>query len=438
MRDDVIISHRGARYEIGRGPGCYAIWPAGAGHLQPIEWWPETEEGWQNAWARFTDIEARRSITEVSPESAAVAAGPGEPAAAADRAQVADPAGEGAIPAWAAAGLADTAAGAPVTESPARGPRDLLTRLGIRGAVAAGLLTLGVALGIAGLFPGYFGGSSLASSASEYVPHLIYLAAWAAAAVLIVLGGARQRVGALLAAGTGIVTLGLFIADVGTAASSGANLIGIGMIIGLLGWAACTAGGIVGLVRGGAGVPARPRGTDVIVHVALGLAAAIGTVIAFVPSWDRYTLHTPAGSQSITEGYAFANPGWVIAGDVLVMVTLVAVVLVATLWRPVRFGAALLAGAIVPVVGQAISAIIQIRGPVSPLQFGVTPGQAARIGLHISSGLTPAFWIYCAFALGLLLTWSLMLATPSPAPPAPRPAYTPAGPGPLDAPTPTT
>ena len=389
MRDDVIISHRGARYEIGRGPGCYAIWPARAAHLRPIEWWPETEAGWQDAWARFTDVESRRSITEVLPESG----GPDTGFAA----------GTG-VPAFR--------------------------------VVGAGLIALGIAAGIAGLFPGYFASSSLASSATEWVPHLIYLATWAAAAVLIILGGARQRIGAFLAAGISIVTLGLFIADLGTAASGGASQIGIGLIISLLGWAACAAGAIVALVHAGAGRPVRPRGPDTVVHLVLGLAAAIGTAIAFIPSWDRYTLSTPAGSQSTTAGYAFNNPGLAIAGDVLVIVALVAIVLIATLWRPVRVGAALLAGAAVPVVAQAISALIQIREPVSPLQFGITPAEASRIGLQIASGLTPAFWIYCVFALGLLLTGSLMLATPSPAPLAPRPSYERQGSGPMDMTTP--
>ena len=463
MHDDVIISHRGARYEIGRGPGCYAIWPAGAAHLQPIEWWPETEAGWQEAWARFTDIEPRRSITEVPTASAPAGPAPAGPAPAGPAPAASAPAasapagpatpggtgpgaaagaGDGTIPAWATAGLAAQALPPPGGRA---GPAARLARGGRRAAVAAGLLTLGVVLGIAGLFPGYFGSSSLASESSELVPHLIYLAAWTAAAVLIVMGGVRRRTGALLAAGTSIVTLGLFVADAGTAASGGASLIGTGLILSLIGWAACMAGAIVALVRGGAGLPASPRGTDVVVHLAVGLVAAIGAAIAFVPSWDRFTLRTPAGaSLSITEGYAFANPGLVIAGDVLVMAALVAVVLVAALWRPVRLGAALLVGASVPMVAQAISALIQIRGPVSPLLFGITPSQAARIGVQITSGLTPAFWIYCAFVLGLLLTWSLMLATPSPAPPAPRPrpAYSPAGSapygpaGPLDATTP--
>ncbi len=67
VHDNVIVSHRGARFEIGRGAGFYAIWPAGAAEGRPIEWWPETPDGWQAAWARFTDVEPRRAIHRVTP-----------------------------------------------------------------------------------------------------------------------------------------------------------------------------------------------------------------------------------------------------------------------------------------------------------------------------------------------------------------------------------
>ncbi len=71
---------------------------------------------------------------------------------------------------------------------------------------------------------------------------------------------------------------------------------------------------------------------------------------------------------------------------------------------------------------QAISALIQVAGTASPLQFGITPAQAARAGLTISSGLTPAFWVYCAFVVALMLSCMLMFASPAPPPPAPTPA----------------
>ena len=101
------------------------------------------------------------------------------------------------------------------------------SRTTVRAVVAAILLGVGVALGIAGLFPSYLGGASLAGEPAELVPHAIYLATWALSAVLILAGGTRMRVGALLGLGTSAVTLGLFIADAGTA------------VAGLTGIAAC-------------------------------------------------------------------------------------------------------------------------------------------------------------------------------------------------------
>jgi len=373
VHEEVIISHRGARYEIGRGTGFYGIWPAGGTQAQPLEWWPENPEGWQAAWSRFTEIEARRSIVPVSQQAA------------------------------------------PADQQPGL----VASRRG-RGVVAAALLAIGVAVGIAGLFPGYFGSVGLIRQSAEVVPHAIYLAAWAAAAVLILLGGARQRTGALLAAGTSIVTSGLFLADAGTAITGGAHLFGTGLMLSLIGWLGCAAGSALALWLSPTGAPGRPRGLETTLTLTLAAVAALGTAIAFAPSWDSYVLRTAAGAtQSLTAGNAFANPALVIAGDVAVMVALVAVVIAAAAWRPARYGAVLLAGAIVPMAAQAISALIQAGQAASPLQFGITPGQAARAGLTISSGLTPAFWIYGVFVVALMLTCALMLSTPAPPPPPP-------------------
>lgn len=394
MQDNVIVSHRGARYEIGRGPGFYGIWPAGAARFQPIEWWPETAEGWLAAWSRFTEIESRRTIRPVGQSS-----GPGQPSSP------------------------DLPAG-----------RGVSRRADRRAIAASALLAIGVAVGIAGLFPGYFGGTSLAQQAANVVPHAIYLAVWAASAVLIVLGGTRQRAGALLATGTSIVTLGLFVADAGTAMSGGAP-VAAGLVLSLIGWAACAAGSVLAMRRGGTGSPGKPATLETLLMLGLAAAAGLGTAIAFAPAWDRFTLRTAAGtSQTLTAGNAFANPGLVIAGDVAVMVALVAVVIAAGAWRPLRHGAVLLAGAIVPMAAQAISALIQISQPASPVQFGIPPAEAARVGLTISSGLTLAFWIYCGFVAALILTCALMFSTP-PAPPPP-PALAPTHPDPLDATSP--
>jgi hypothetical protein len=65
-------------------------------------------------------------------------------------------------------------------------------------------------------------------------------------------------------------------------------------------------------------------------------------------------------------------------------------------------------------VAQAISALIQAGQSVSPAQFGISPGRAAQAGLTITSGLTPAFWIYLVLviALGGVCAWMLVPARP--------------------------
>lgn len=383
MRDNVTISHRGARYEIGRGQGFYGIWPAGAPQSQPIEWWPETPEGWHGAWSRFAGIEAAGKIVAVGQRT------------------------------------------------------DPVAGKSTRAVIAATLLAIGVACGIAGLFPDYLAGASLAREPAELVPHAIYFAAWGASALLIVLGGARLWVGALLGIGTSIVTFGMFFADAGTAVAGGAHMMGAGLVLGLVGWLACAAGSAVAFRLRPVGAPGRPHGREMGLTLALAALAALATAIAFAPSWDSYTLRTSAGLvQTLTEGNAFANPALVIAGDVAVMVALVAVVIAASLWRPARQGGALLAGAVIPMAAQAVSALVLLGEATSPLQFNISQAQAAQVGLTISSGVTPVFWIYCIFLVALVLTCVRMLVAPSlaPLPAAPAAAPAPAASILLDAP----
>jgi hypothetical protein len=368
LRENVTISYRGKVYEIGRAERFYGIWAVSSPQPEPVEWWPDTPEGWSGAWARFTSLEAPGSI-------------------------------------------------APVGQSPP--PAAGMTR-GVIASVA--LLAAGVAVGIAGLFPAYLSGASLASAADDLVPHLIYLAAWAAAAVLILFGGARARVGAMLGVGVSVVTFGLFFADAGQAIAGGTGVAGTGLWLGLVSWLLCAAGATVAFRVRPAGQPGRPRG-DELGPVVMLMLAGLGAAIAFAPSWDSYTLHTAAGaSQSLTEGNAFANPWPVIVGNVAVMVLLAGVVATAAWWRPIRFGAALLAGAIIPMAAQAISAFIQVSEPTSPSLFGISPSEATAAGLTIASGLTAAFWIYCAFVVAMIASCAWMVMTPhSAATQPPRP-----------------
>ncbi len=288
-------------------------------------------------------------------------------------------------------------------------------RPGAPAVIAAALLGIGVVCGIVGLFPHYLAGASLAKQPAELVPHVIYFAVWGASALLILLGGARLRVGAMLGLGASIVTFGLFFADAGEAIAGGADVMGAGLALGLAGWLACAAGSAVAFRLRPAGAPARPHGHEQGLVLALALAA-LGAAVAFAPSWDSYLLRTSAGTtQSLTAGNAFANPAPVIAGDVAVMVALIAVVVLAALWRPVREGVALLAGAIIPMAAQGISALVQAGEATSPIQFGISPAQAAQAGLTIRPGLTPEFWIYCAFVVALaVLTCARLLSQPRP------------------------
>jgi hypothetical protein len=159
---------------------------------------------------------------------------------------------------------------------------------------------------------------------------------------------------------------------------------------------------------------------------------------AFAPAWDSFTLRTAAGqSQSLTLGDAFSGstPGLVITGDVLVMLAVAVTVVVAAFWRPVRHGGVLLAGVAIPMAAQAISALVQASQPASPAQFGISNAQATQLGLTISAGVTPAFWIYCVFLVVLLVSCAWMLFTPQQAFAAgPVPAAGAVGYGPAEAP----
>ena len=65
MPEKAIISHRGEKYEIGRGKRFYGIWVVGAPYEAPVDRWPETREGWEQAWSRFATVEVPGTIAPV-------------------------------------------------------------------------------------------------------------------------------------------------------------------------------------------------------------------------------------------------------------------------------------------------------------------------------------------------------------------------------------
>ena len=388
MPDKAVISHRGEKYEIGRGKRFYGIWVVGAPYDAPVDRWPENRDGWQQAWARFASIEEPGTIKAVTRERKLPL-------------RLGRPKGDG------------DPGEAPVTTTRSRRGSTLL--------LGEGLLVLGVVLGLAGLFPSYEGGQSLLSQWDQVVPHLCYVIGWAVAAAMVALSVARPsgaaRAGSLLGLGLGAVTFGLFLADVGELTQAGVTL-GTGLVVSLISWFACTAGSALAFAAspgspGQASRPTRPtRG-----HAGpLGLLvlAGIGTAAAFAPSWDSYVLSfaNEGTSQTITAGNAFDNPGLVIAGNVLVMVAIVVVATLAALWRPPRQGALLLAGAIVPLAAEAVSALIQAGQQTSPTMFGISSAQASATGLSISSGLTGIFWVYFVFVISLLVSCAWLFTEP--------------------------
>jgi len=449
--DNVSIAYRGANFAIGQGPQFYGIWHAAAPQNPPLEWWPLTPEGWTGAWSRFASIEVPGTIAPAGAIPATAETGATSASATPAGAETTTtPAGVTSAtaettPATGTPAPSDAAVSPAAVESTPSDPQpadDVIdpqygqvverpaSPAGMlrNSRIAAGLLAVGVLLGVIGLFPAYYAGVSLAAESVELVPHLIYLAAWAGSGVLILSGGVRRQAGALAGVGLSAVTLGLFFADLGTSIADGANVLGAGLILSIIGWFACTAGAVLAFVASGLTFRGRPAGSrrtrlasHEIVPTVVIVLAAIGAAVAFAPSWDSYLLQTGFGtSQTITLGNAFANPAAVIVGEVAVMVLLVASLVAAALWRPIRLGAALAVGAIIPMVAQAISAIVQVSQPTPPAQFGYSQAQASELGLKITNGLTPMFWVFCAFlgTLILLCIW-MLLTVDSPAARAP-------------------
>jgi hypothetical protein len=396
--EKAVISHRGEKYEIGRGKRFYGIWVVGAPYDAPVDRWPENRDGWLQAWARFASMEEPGTIKPVTRERKR------------PRRRLGRGTGSDINPGGSATSAGEASAGR--------------SRRGSGLLLGEGLLVLGVVLGLAGLFPAYEGGQSLLSQWDQVVPHLLYVIGWAVTAALVALSVARPskaaRLGALFGLGLSAVTFGLFLADWGQLSASGVTF-GSGLLVSTLGWLACTAGsGLVLGANGGTTQPGEPPSRPVrpgryhAGPVALLVLAGIGTAVAFFPSWDSYVLVAKATgtAQTVTAGNAFDNPGLTIAGNVCVMAAIIAVAAVAALWRPARHGALLLAGALVPLAAEIVSAIIQVSQPASPALFGITASEASSLGLTISAGLTGIFWVYFVFVISLLVSCAWLFTEP--------------------------
>lgn len=340
----VTWSQVGERYALGRTEHGYGVFRRASGGPALVAAFAPGRAGWHAAWRRFNELEGTG------------AAGPGRAAP-----------GVGA---------------------------ERVARL-----LAGSLLLLAVALGIAGLFPVYLGGASLASQGYQLLDHLLLLAGWAVAGALVLAGRRLALAGAALGAGVSALLFGLDLADLGTALSGtgGGTGGGTGLVLTLLGWPLAAAGS--GLLLARRGPEREPAGTDPLPPWigGLGLLLAAGAAVSFAPAWDRLDLLVAGGgSRALTPGDAFSGPALEVAGNLLFMVAAVVLVPTGLWWRRRRAGVALLAGGLVALAAQLLAAAVQAATPGSL-------GLPTRPGVTVTTSLTGWFAAYCAFVGALLL-----------------------------------
>jgi hypothetical protein len=342
--EEMTITQQGLRYALGRDSDGYAVLDTAAGGTTVVARFPLTAQGWFSARREFERLEQPPSATS------------------------------------------------PITMQSSVVPGSMNVR--------AAVILAGVTIGTTGLFPSYFSGVSLASHVDQLLPHLVYLLGWAVAGILL-LTPRLARVGAVGAVGLSVMSFSFFVTDVGTAVSSSAQSGGPGLYLSLVGWALCAGGSFAALVS----THDATSRNSLHLHERLlipGLIVVVGAAITFALPWDSYHLLAAATgqSESFTAGYAFSNPGAILIGELITMAAMVVLLGLALAWRPIVTGTALFVGAMVPLVAQLFSALLQPAPSLA--QFGVSAAVASQDQVHLSAGYTPWFYLYCA-AIGLLV-----------------------------------
>jgi MFS family permease len=340
------VAYRGP-YSLVRGSDFYGVWQPGSPQDQLIERFPLTTHGWFDARRR---VEALDRLAD-GPDS-----------------------------------------------SPIMSPRANRTAL-----LSAAVVLGGVVLGVAGLFPSYLGGISLNSQVDQLLQHMAYLLGWSLVAALLLVERRFARGAAGLGVGVSLITFGFFLTDVLTASVGHGEGPGAGLYLSLAGWLICASGSVVALFALSSPTPrGRPAAWRHPLVVAGGVAA-LGAAVAFALPWDSYTVTSATTGSSQTEalGNIFANPGAIIAGNVVTMVLIVGVLVVAIAWRPAVVGVTILTGALVPLAAQVFATLAQPLPPLS--EFGVTAAQAVEGQVSVAASYTGWFYLYCAFAAALVV-----------------------------------
>jgi hypothetical protein len=293
--------------------------------------------------------------------------------------------------------------GSPAGDDPVGAPRPAFSEVALGGA----LLLICLGLHIGAMFPPYPGlpASPVVSSSWEIAVYVCLEVGWALAA-LLVLSRISVRGGAALGAGLGAVELGLLAVDIanGFLVSNGSEA---GAWLALAGLGFGAAGVLVTASTVALGAPRAPRGRSALVM----LLATFAVVLAYLPSWDKWTAVEPSlhVSGSVTEGYAFAQPAVVMAGVLLTVIAFAFVAVLGSVWYPVSVGAWATAGAVIAIASQLISAVFQLSEAVPSTAFGVSATQARSVGLKTSTSLT-GWWEADVAATVLLALLALSAA----------------------------
>jgi hypothetical protein len=134
---------------------------------------------------------------------------------------------------------------------------------------------------------------------------------------------------------------------------------------------------------------------------------------AFLPAWDHAVAVSTQTGQTVTRslGNAFTGPWQQITGTVLAGAMLFLVPVVAIRLRNKPVGAAAVAGVLLVLTSQFVSAVIQVDEPVPAADFGISPTQAHDLGLSLSLRLTGWFTVdaLAAYALfAAVMVWATL------------------------------
>lgn len=318
-----------------------------------------------------------------------------------------------------------------------RGAEDEATRprwmVDWAGLIGGGLIAVGIVLELVYMFNGngpYWNG---AQELSYLLRNALDTGALAVSAVLVVAGSwptaapawpdsrSRRRVrGGLLGAGLCALYLVDSLVTIGYVATGLEHV--VSPTLGLTWWLPVAVGSGLSLVRKGGlastGRPGRPRRPDALPLALLAITVG-GALVTWLPGWVRYTFTGSMGphSEVLTSGLGapwvqFGGPWVEKAGSIGEATVIVAMAAAAVLWRPARFGAVFLAGAVLFLVTSGIEGIGDVAEALPRAYFGIPA--AARMTISVAGTLW--LWAFCGFTALLIVVYGWLFIRSRPRP----------------------